>query len=69
MFTTGSTLKKLVSAAAIAAVFGAVAVAPAQAQQKKGGQLRYAYVSGPGTLDPYVSSSAVELEVILEVSP
>lgn len=62
-----SILKQLASAAAIAATLGAVALAPlpAQAQQqKKGGQLRYAYLSGPGTLDPYVSSNAVELEVI-----
>ncbi len=40
---------------------------PVHAEQKKGGNLVYAYVSGPGTLDPYVSSSAVELEVIQHI--
>ncbi len=56
-------LGRISAAATIAAAF-ALAIAPAGAEQKKGGQLRYAYPSGPGTLDPYVSSSAVELEVI-----
>ena len=63
MFETGR-FNQLITAVAVAAALGAVAVTPALAQQKKGGQLRYAYTAGPGTLDPYVSSSAVELEVI-----
>jgi peptide/nickel transport system substrate-binding protein len=37
------------------------------ADPKKGGVLAYATVSGPGGLDPHVSSSAVELEVIHNV--
>jgi peptide/nickel transport system substrate-binding protein len=39
----------------------------ALADPKKGGVLAYATVSGPGGLDPHVSSSAVELEVIHNV--
>src|ERR1700679_1543328 len=39
----------------------------ARADPKKGGVLAYATVSGPGGLDPHVSSSAVELEVIHNV--
>ena len=40
------------------------AIPAAQAEPKRGGSLTYAYLSGPGTLDPHVSSSLVELEVI-----
>lgn len=42
-------------------------VTTALADAKKGGVLAYASVSGPGGLDPHVSSSAVELEVIHNV--
>ena len=47
-----------------AAVAVLIPVGNVGAEPKKGGKLVYAYLSGPGTLDPYVSSSAVELEVI-----
>src|SRR5271163_940032 len=54
-------------AASLLASTSALRVADALADPQKGGNLVYAYVSGPGTLDPYVSSSAVELEVIQHI--
>src|ERR1700722_3332285 len=50
--------------ASLLASMGALRVADALADPQKGGDLVYDLVSGPGTLDPHVSSSAVELEVI-----
>src|ERR1700676_3640918 len=46
--------------------FGVSSIACAQ-EPKRGGTLVYGTVSGPGTLDPFVASSSVELEVINNV--
>lgn len=48
-----------------AAVVGMASAAPgASAQPHAGGSLVYDNISGPGTLDAYVSGSLVELEII-----
>lgn len=59
-------ISRAVLALGAASLLGVVAP-EVRAQGKKGGTLTYATVSGPGTLDPHVSSSAVELEVINNV--
>jgi peptide/nickel transport system substrate-binding protein len=59
-----SLLHVMLVGAAVAVSGWALTTTLANAEPRKGGNLVYAYVSGPGTLDPYVSSSAVELEVI-----
>lgn len=55
--------RRLLGAATAVALL-ATAPAVVQAEPKKGGTLVYANVSGPGALDPQMSASMVELEVI-----
>ncbi len=56
--------RKWICAVAVATACSTMASTAALAEPQKGGVLRYANQAGPGTLDPYVSSSAVELEII-----
>src|ERR1700761_4780590 len=60
-------LRKGLLAASVSILSWAPLGSIAHAEPKKGGDLVYAYVSGPGTLDPYVASGAVELEVIQHI--
>jgi peptide/nickel transport system substrate-binding protein len=57
-----------VAALAVTTILAFAVWSGAGAQQpKRGGTLIYGTVSGPGTLDPFVASSSVELEVINNV--
>jgi peptide/nickel transport system substrate-binding protein len=57
-------LGRAVGASLIALILAGNLPATAQTVQKRGGNLTYAYISGPGTLDPQMTGNLVEMEVI-----
>ena len=57
-------LGRAAGASLIALALAGTLPAAAQTAPKRGGNLTYAYISGPGTLDPQMTGNLVEMEVI-----